>query len=69
MPASVMRRGKQLDTPVTDDSTSLFMVLEKKRKRNKLPDCVVDGIREHFLEPDAADYVGFRNAEENNDDE
>ena len=45
------------------------MVLEKKRKRNKLPDCVVDGIREHFLEPDAADYVGFRNAEENNDDE
>jgi len=41
----------------------------KKRKRNKLPDCVVDGICEHFPEPDAADYVGFWNAEENNDDE
>jgi hypothetical protein len=36
----------------------------KKRKRNKLPDCVVDGIRESFPEPNEEDYVGFREAEQ-----
>jgi len=43
---------------------TLIHGIGKKRKRNKLPDCVVDGIRENFPEPVNGEYVGFRHAEE-----
>jgi hypothetical protein len=43
---------------------TLIFGIGKKRKRNELPDCVVDGIREEFPEPNPVDYVGFRPGEE-----